>query len=171
MFPAANLRNGSAIPAIRAPRCRRQQRTRWAWRPLWLMTVVHRQMRSPISSVCLSVQQLGGSLSCHRRSGSDRCTDDTAEPLSAPFPSSWPPRREHAPLDRRKSIILWCRPAADVSIGLTAPGNRFCVPLFTVIQGRCVRQASVWGQSGRRLKRYSYLRTTARRRRATRGRR
>src|SRR6267378_8452791 len=79
MFPAANLLNGLAIPALRAPRCRRQQRTRWAWRPLWLMTVVHRQMRSPISSVCLSVQQLGGSLSCHRRSGSDRCTDDAAE--------------------------------------------------------------------------------------------
>ena len=28
---------------------------------------------------------------------------------SVPFPSSWPPRREHAPLDRRTSIILWCR--------------------------------------------------------------
>jgi hypothetical protein len=59
MSPAASLRSGSAIPAIRASTRRRRQRTRLVWRATWV-TSIHGQVRSLNS---FDIPPSGGSLS------------------------------------------------------------------------------------------------------------
>src|SRR5580692_6976472 len=46
MSPAASPRWRSAIPGIRAPRCRRQQRTRWVWHETCMLTSIYGQEQS-----------------------------------------------------------------------------------------------------------------------------
>src|SRR3954463_8386835 len=49
MSPPPSLRNGSALPAIRVLKCRRQQRTRLVFRTILMKTWMHGRFRSVTS--------------------------------------------------------------------------------------------------------------------------
>src|SRR6266852_4547907 len=55
---AASLRSESTIPATRVRRRRRQQRTRLVWRPTWVLTPLHGQVRGLNSFYILLAQHI-----------------------------------------------------------------------------------------------------------------